>query len=302
MSRRRIFLALLGMAPLVSLPALAQTRPIPKIGVLWHAATPEDEAVYAEPLKKSFSDLGYVENRDLIFIETYASEQYEKFIVNAAQLVKSNVGVIIAVTGPAATAAQRATTTIPIVFLIVPDPVGRNFAKSLSRLGGNLTGLSTAAVDLSSKRLEQLKAAIPGLTRVGLFVNAKDPPMSHAVEERTRSAATALNVAVEVTRIEAPQELNSAFTRVRSSEIPAVVFMQDPLFFNERQQIAKLGLSHGVATMVANGLMVCEGCLISYGPNFPAQFRRVASFVDKILKGQSPSEIPMRSLHALNLS
>lgn len=300
-SSRRVVLALLCMTPLVGSPALAQRQRVPKIGVLWHAATPQDEAIYAEPLRKGFQDLGYVENRDYNLIETYAAEKYENFVANADQLIRAKVDIIIAVTGPATAAAQRATSTTPVVFLVVPDAVGRGFAKSLSRPGGNLTGLSTAAVELSSKRLEQLRAAIPGLKRVGLFVNAKDSSMSRAVEERTRSTATDLDVLVDVTRIDAPQELSGAFAGLSGRSIPAVVFMQDPLFFNERRQIAKLGLSNRIATMVANGLMVREGCLISYGPNFPAQFRRTASFVDKILKGHSPAEIPIEEPARLEL-
>ena len=300
-SSLRVILALLCAAPLIGSPALAQRQDTPTIGVLWHAATPQEEAIYAEPMRQGFADLGYVENRDYKLIETYAAEKYENFAANTDRLIKAKVDVIIAVTGPAATAAQRATSTIPIVFLVVPDPVGRGMAKSLSRPGGNLTGLSTAAVELSSKRLEQLKAAIPDLKRVGLFVNPKDPSMSRAVEDRTRSTAQNHGVSIEVTQIDSAQDLSGAFETIKTNAIPAIVFMQDPLFFNERKQIAKLGLSNRVATMVANGLMVREGCLISYGPNFPAQFRRVASFVDKILKGHRPAEIPIEEPTRLEL-
>jgi putative tryptophan/tyrosine transport system substrate-binding protein len=300
-SRRWAILACLSMAPLVAPGALSQTRAIRKIGVLWHAATPEDEAIYAAPLKRGLADLGYVENRDFQLVETYAAEKYERFTANARMLVDRNVDVIIAVTGPAATAAQSVTATTPIVFLVVPDPVGRKFAHSLSRPGGNLTGLSTVAVDLGPKRLEQLKAAVPSLSRISLFVNAKDVSTSRSVEAQTRSAATKLNVDVEVDQINAPEELDRAFSSVRRRGIPAVILMQDPMFFNERQRIAKLGLSNHVATMVANGLMVRDGCLMSYGPNFPAQFRRAASFVDKILKGQSPAEIPIEEPARLEL-
>ncbi|MGY2048121.1 ABC transporter substrate-binding protein [Methylobacterium sp. JK268] len=301
MSRRRTLLALLGVALPAATRAATRERAIPVIGVLWHAATPEDEAVYAAPLRKGFADLGYVENRDYRLIETYAAEDYERFNANARHLLDQGVDVILAVTGPAAAAAQRATTTTPIVFLVVPDPVGRRFARTLSHPGGNLTGLSTVAVDLSPKRLEQLKAVLPDLSRVSLLVNTKDPAVSRSVEEQTRAAAARLGIAVEADRIGRPDELESAFVAVRSRGIPAVIVMQDPLFFNERRRIARLGLAQGVATMVANGLMVSEGCLISYGPNFPAQFRRAAAFVDKILKGHSPAEIPIEEPARLEL-
>jgi putative tryptophan/tyrosine transport system substrate-binding protein len=265
----------------------------PKIGVLWHAGTPEEEAIYAEPLRRGFSDLGYVEGRDYELIETYAAEKYERFNANAAKLVEAKVDVIVAVTGPAAAAAQRATTTVPIVFVVVPDPVGRKFAQSLSHPGGNLTGLSTASVDLGAKQLEHLREAIPGLSRISLFVNAKDAPMSRSIWERTRSAGTALNVSVEVVEISDPEELDGAFAEVGRQGVKAAILMQDPLFFNERKRIARLGLAHGVATMVANSVMVGDGCLMSYGPSSATQFRRVGAYVDKILKGRRPGEIPI---------
>jgi putative ABC transport system substrate-binding protein len=197
------------------------------------------------------------------------------------------------VTGPAAAAAQRATTTVPIVFVVVPDPVGRKFAQSLSHPGGNLTGLSTASVDLGAKQLEHLREAIPGLSRISLFVNAKDAPMSRSIWERTRSAGTALNVSVEVVEISDPEELDGAFAEVGRQGVKAAILMQDPLFFNERKRIARLGLAHGVATMVANSVMVGDGCLMSYGPSSATQFRRVGAYVDKILKGRRPGEIPI---------
>ncbi len=209
MDRRRVLLAI-GAAGLSQTRALAQRRATSKIGVLWHAGTPEEEAIYLEPLKKGLSDLGYAEGQDYELVETYAAEKYERFNANAAKLVEMKVDVIIAVTGPATAAAQRATTTTPIVFVVVPDPVGRNFARSLSSPGGNLTGLSTISVDLSQKHLELLTSAIPDLSRVSLFVNAKDATMSGAVVERTRLAGAALNVRVEPVEIRDPEDLDGA--------------------------------------------------------------------------------------------
>jgi putative ABC transport system substrate-binding protein len=292
---------MIGAAGFASVPAFAQTRATPKIGVLWHAGTPEEGAIYLEPLKKGFSDLGYAEGRDYELVETYAAEKYERFIGNAAKLVELKVDVIVAVTGPAAAAAQRATTTVPIVFVVVPDPVGRKFAQSLSRPGGNLTGLSSVAVDLSPKRLELLKKAIPDLSRVRLFVNAKDPHMSRSVLERPQSAGAALDVSVDIVEIRDPEDLDGALADAGRAGIKAAVLMQDPLFFNEWTRIARLGLVHGVATMVANSVMVGDGCLIAYGPNFGAQFRRVGLYVDKILKGRSPGEIPIEEPTRLEL-
>jgi putative tryptophan/tyrosine transport system substrate-binding protein len=148
MDRRQLLL--FGMsAGLTRGEALAQQGRVPLIGVLWHAATPEDEAIYLEPLKSGLADVGYVEGKDYKLVETYAAEKYERFNANAALLVEKKVDVIVAVTGPATAAAQRATTTLPIVFVVVPDPVGRKFAQSLSRPG---------AISQGSQRLQSTSA------------------------------------------------------------------------------------------------------------------------------------------------
>src|ERR687894_2086162 len=207
MDRRQVLLLTAGIAGLAASPAFGQQRRARKIGVLWHAGTPEEEAIYQEPLKAGLSDLGYAEGRDYELVETCAAEKYERFNANAAKLVELKVDVIVAVTGPAAAAAQHATTTVPIVFVVVPDPVGRKFAQSLSRPGGNLTGLSSVAVDLSPKRLDLLKRAVPDLSRVKLLVNAKDPHMSRSVLERTQAAGATLGVAVDVAEIRDPEDL-----------------------------------------------------------------------------------------------
>src|SRR5918995_3610472 len=301
MDRRQVLLLTAGIAGLAASPAFGQQRRTRKIGVLWHAGTPEEEAIYQQPLKAGLSDLGYVEGRDYDLVETYADEKYERFNANATKLVEMQVDVIVAVTGPATAAAQRATTTLPIVFVVVPDPVGRRFAQSLSRPGGNITGLSTIAVDISAKRIELLQEALPDLSRVSLFVNAKDPHMSRSVLERTQAAGLALNVSVDLIEISEPDELDGAFAATEQKGIKAAIFMQDPLFFNERRRIARLGLYKGVATMVANSVMVDDGCLISYGPNSGLLFRRVGSYVDRIFKGQSPGGIPIEEPTRLEL-
>src|SRR5918995_425432 len=214
MDRRQLLLFVMS-AGLTRNEALAQQRTIPLIGVLWHAATPEEEAIYLEPLKNGLADVGYIEGKDYKLVETYAAEKYERFNANAALLVEKKVDVIVAVTGPATAAAQRATTTLPIVFVVVPDPVGRKFAASLARPGGNITGLSTIAVDLSPKRLELLKQALPDISRVSLFVNAKDPPMSRSMVERMQAVAAPFGVTIDPVEITDPDDLDRAFPEVR---------------------------------------------------------------------------------------
>jgi putative tryptophan/tyrosine transport system substrate-binding protein len=301
MDRRQVLLLTAGIAGLAASPAFGQQRRTRKIGVLWHAGTPEEEAIYQQPLKAGLSDLGYVEGRDYDLVETYADEKYERFNANATKLVEMQVDVIVAVTGPATAAAQRATTTLPIVFVVVPDPVGRRFAASLARPGGNITGLSTISVDLSPKRLELLKQAFPDTSRVSLFVNAKDPHMSRSVVERTQAAAASLGVTVDPVEIADPDDLDRAFPEVRRKGTSAAILMQDPLFFNERRRIAKLALSNRVGTMVANSVMVDDGSLMSYGANSGPLFRRVGLYVDKIFRGEGPAQIPIEEPTRLEL-
>lgn len=291
--RRRFLLSILGAAGLTATRTWAQQRRIARIGVLWHAGSPEEEAIWAAPMRQGFSDIGLVEGRDYELLETYAGERYERFRDNAERLVNERVDVIVAVTGPAAAAAQRATATLPVVFLLVPDPVGRKLARSLSNPGGNLTGMSTVAVDLSAKRLEQIREAIPGLRRLGLVVNANDAPTSRSVTEHTRAAAQPLDIEVQTAEIRELTDLERAFAEMARSDIRAAVLMQDPLFFNQRKRVSDLGRKHRIATIVGNSAMVRDGCFMSYAPDFGGQFRRVGGYVDRILKGRSPAEIPI---------
>ncbi|MGE7416988.1 ABC transporter substrate-binding protein [Methylobacterium tarhaniae] len=297
---RRVFILEIFAAVLAH-RVVAQPRTVAKIGVMWHA-TSEEEEIFAEPLRKGLADFGYIEGKDYELIETYAAEKYERFAINAEKLLESKVDLIVAVTSPAAAAAQRATANIPIVFLLVPDPVGRKFVQSLSHPGGNLTGQSTVSVDLSSKRIEFLQGLIKNIQRVALFVNAKDVALSHSVADQTRAAGIFLKVAVDVVEINGPEDLEEALSAAAQNGVRAAIFMQDPLFFNERRRIARLGIHHRIAIMGASSFMAKDGFLITYGANSTEQFRRIGAFVSKIFKGNSPGEIPVEQPTRLELS
>src|SRR5262249_28152146 len=146
--RRREFITLLGGA--AAWPVAARAQQIPQIGVLWHAGNEEEEAIYLSALRRGFSDQGYVESQNFTLVNTFAGEVYERFTSNAAELVRRRVDVIVAVTRLAAVAAQRATSTIPIVFVVVPDPIKSGLVQSLARPGKNITGLTNVAVDLAA--------------------------------------------------------------------------------------------------------------------------------------------------------
>lgn len=171
MERREFMTILGGAAAAWPLPALAQkAKHIPKIGVLWHAGNEQQEAPYLNALRQGLRDLGYLEGQNIVLENRFANEQYERFNTLSAELAALKVDVLVAVTRPAALAAQRATSTIPIVFILVADPVANKLVASLNRPGGNLTGLSQMALDLTGKRLEILKEVV-GIGRLAFLVN-----------------------------------------------------------------------------------------------------------------------------------
>jgi len=269
-----------------------QISKVPKIGVLWHADNAEQEAPYLIPFEQSLSNLGYVDGRNVKLLNTYAAEQYERFHSNAGELAKIPVDVMVAVTRPAAFAAQKATTTIPIVFILVPDPVRSKLVNSLSRPGGNLTGLTQLAFELSGKRLELFKEAT-GLSSVGLLVNSSDQQAANLSIEEFRAAATRLNIDLHVIEVRKPEDIEGAFDAIARQGLRGALTVLDAMLFNERKRIARLAIERRVGVMGHIGEMTIDGLLISYAANYPNLFRRAAIYVDKIIKGEKPAEIPV---------
>jgi putative ABC transport system substrate-binding protein len=196
--RRREFIALFGGAAF-AWPTSAfaqQPRKMHRIGVLWHGANAEEEAIYLAALRQGLSDVGYVEGQNIVLEMRFPAEQYERFFALANELAKQNVDVLVSAAGIAAVACHRATTTIPIVSVNVPDPVGRKLVASLNRPGGNLTGLSNMAVELARKRIELAKEMIKDLSRVALLVNTADEIGSRAYIAQGDAAGSQLGVTV----------------------------------------------------------------------------------------------------------
>src|SRR5437879_3233311 len=197
MKRREFFGVLSGAAYLSSTLAFAQQpRKMYRIGVLWHGANAEQEAIYLAALRQGLLDFGYVEGQNIVLEMRFPAEQYEQFFILAAELAQQNVDVLVSAAGIAAVACHRATTTIPIVSVNVPDPVGRKLVASLNRPGGNLTGLSNMAVELTRKRIELAKEMTKDLSRVALLVNAADEIGSRAYIAEGEAAGPQLGVAV----------------------------------------------------------------------------------------------------------
>ena len=294
--KRREFIALLGGAA-VAWPLQGraqQSRKLPRIGVLWHAGNEVEEAKYLAALRQGFNDLGYVEGKTYVLENRFAAEKYERFNSLAAELVAAKVDVLVAITPEAALAAQHATATIPVVFAVVGDPVGAKLVDSLARPGRNITGLSNVSIDLTGKRLELFKDAIPTLLHVILLVNPNAYRIQAGIDqvERHRSAAAALGLMVQEIATPDPNSIESEFS-VIADRTSGLVIVPDSMLFNERKHIAELALAHRLPSMAFNAEMVEAGLLMSYGASFLVQFRQVAVYVDKILKGAKPADLPV---------
>ena len=217
----------------------------------------------------------------------------ERFVSLAAELAALKPDVLIAVTQQAAVAAQRATTTIPIVFIVVPDPVGVKLVNSLSRPGGNITGLTHIAVELSGKRLAVFKEAFPRMTRVALLVNANNPQTTKRYIDETNAAATGLGLDVQPVEVRSLTDFDQAFDRIVEGRLEGVAVPADPLFYQGRSLMAQTAITRRLPLMVYSRETLEAGALMSYGTDQRRIFRRAAVYVDKILKGEKPADLPV---------
>lgn len=293
--QRRGFIGLIGGAAAWPLAAHAQQqRRAPVVGVLWHAGSAKEEVAFSRPLKAGFTDLGYIEGKTIVFEERFPAEEKERFDAYAIELVGLKVDALIAGSIPAAFACQRATSTIPIILVGNPDPVGLKLVSSLARPGGNITGLSAMAFDLAAKRVQLLKEAISDLSRVALLINPSDPNSANRLIAEVQPTGDRLQLSFQAFEIGSPAELEGAFKKIAENQFGAVVVAQHSMYFNERRQIANLALANRLPTMVPADVFVEAGALMSYGPNWPAIFSSAAGYVDRILKGAKPADLPIQ--------
>jgi len=226
--KRREFIAELGGVAAWSTWARGQTRKkIPTVGVLWHAGSAEEEEYPLGQFRLGLRDIGYVEGQNIILENRFPAEQPDRFDALAAELVQINVDILFTVTRLAALAAQRATKAIPIVFMAVADPVGSKLVDTLARPGGNITGVSNMALELTPKRFELLKEVI-GLSRAALLVNATDPAVARYVE-LSSMAVGPLGVTVQPIEVRTPDDFEKAFSEISKKGLQGVVTSQDGL-------------------------------------------------------------------------
>jgi len=290
--RRREFIITLGGAAAWQFAARAQQGGrIPRIGFLWHAGSREEESMNFEAVIEGFAKLGYVEGRNIILEHRFPNEEPERFRTMAAELVALNVDVLM-VTATGAPYLRDATTKIPIVFVAVPDPVSMRLVQSLARPGGNMTGLSNFGEELAAKRLQLLKELVPGLSRVALLVN-RDLLSKGFYIEGSRMAADKLGLAIQVFELTSVEDLEPTFDAMVQAGMQAVTLAQGGFAFSRRATVAKLALARRLALCAYSKTTFDAGALMAYGPNVLDAFRRMAVYVDKILKGAQPSELPV---------
>ena len=292
MTKKIILLALcsLLLAPCSAVQA-QQTGKVARIGFL-DPSTASGRAVLIDAFRQELSKLGWVEGKNLTIEYRFAEQKSERVPELAADLVRLKVDLIVTTSRPAALAAKNATTTIPIVITAVLDPVGLGLVASLARPGGNVTGFSNLAPELNTKRLEILKDAVPKLARAGLLRTSTTSDLSL---KQLRAAAQALKLKLEEIETQADAKgLESAFKTAKQKQVGAIMTSTATRFFAERKRIVELAVKYRLPAIYFQKEFVDEGGLMSYGADFDDLYRRAAVYVDKILKGAKPADLPVQ--------
>ncbi|MGH9650140.1 MAG: ABC transporter substrate-binding protein [Terriglobales bacterium] len=300
-NRRRLLIALATGALAAPLASFAQQKPprVARIGFLG-AASASAIPNWVETLRAGLRDLGYVEGKNIVIEYRWADGKYERLPGLAAELVQLKVDVIVAAGTPAIPAAQQATSAIPIVMVGTGDPVGRGFIASLARPGGNVTGLSNVGVDLASKHLELLRVAVPKLSRVAVLMNPGHPQHPDQLKN-IQAAAKTTDVSVSPVQASTASQIEAALGAMKQERAGGMIVLADPLFMTQRRQITELAVKNRVPAMFWTRELAEAGGLMSYGQDLAEHFRRAATYVDKILKGAKPAELPVEQPMKLEL-
>jgi putative ABC transport system substrate-binding protein len=286
---RRVFITLLAGAAAWPLSARAQQK-LARVGFFRQAAPHEKQF---EAFRGGLRAAGYLEGQNIVIEQRYAAGNYDRLSDLATELVRANVEVIVVDGTAAAKACKSATATIPIVFALAVDPVADGLAASFARPGGNLTGLTMAAgYVLAGKRVELLKDMVGSLSRVAVLSNPGNPPHVPYLRE-TERAANALGLTMQAFEVRSPNELPGAFAAMADWHADGLVTLTDGMLFSNRDRIAALALASKLPAVYPEAEFVAAGGLSSYGPSLPDLFRRAAGYVEKILKGAKPGDLPI---------
>jgi putative ABC transport system substrate-binding protein len=290
--RGKIFVTLLILV-LESCGAVAEAQQpakIPQIGYL--AGSLSANVARREAFRQGLRELGYVEGKNIVVEYRYAEGKLDRERTFVAELVRLKVDVIVTVGSTSTRAAKEATATIPIVMAQDPDPIGNGFVASLARPGGNITGLSNLGPELSGKRLELLKEVVPRLGRVAVFGTSTFPGNAQILRE-TELAAGALKVQLQYLDVLDPKDIETAFRGAHKGRAEAVLVLAGPVFTSQRTQLADLAVKSRLPAIYYATEFVEDGGLMTYGANRADLARRAATYVDKILKGAKPADLPV---------
>jgi putative ABC transport system substrate-binding protein len=284
--KRRVFLAAVGAAVVWPIAGMAQQGKSARIGIL-ALGTPDPEGFVME-FREGLRELGYIEGQNIQLEFRSAGGKADNLAAMAAELIALKVDIIVAFQTPAATAAKQATKDIPIVLGSVGDPIGTGLIASFARPGGNITGVSAATAELGAKNLELIREVLPAASRVAILANAPDP-FSKPFLDHIQKAANTLNVAIRPAMVRGVDELDARLADIATWQAHAVI-VQPSL---PHQRVAGLAIKHRLPAFSPNSMFSGSGGLMSYSTNSGALYRQSAIFVDKILKGRKPADLPV---------
>src|SRR6516165_7354658 len=293
--RRRAFIALLGSAVAWPLGARAQqaASTVRRIGLLL-PGNARTTAVRGqlEAFRQGLKEYGWVEGQNIIVEYRFAEGREDALPAIAAELARLRLDIIVAESTVGIQAAKTVTQTVPIIMATSADPVGTGFVASLNRPGGNITGLSLQTAELSGKRLQLLTELVPGLARVAVLSNPLNPSIAPTVEQ-TKAAAQSLGVEVHVAEVRAPDKFESAFAAITSAHAGALIILPDPVLYGQHPRVVTFTAASHLPALFPEKQVAEVGGLTAYRASIPGSFRRTAAYVDKILRGAKPADLPI---------
>src|SRR4029450_7495071 len=289
--RRRDFIIVIGRAAVAWPVGVHAQHKIPHIGFMGNS-TAALETNLVDAFREGLRELGYEEGRNIAIEYRWAEGNYDRFPMLAAELIATKIDAIVTAGTPAALAVKRATTTVPLVMVAVGDPIGTGLVSSLARPGGNLTGLSSIAPDLEGKRRQQLREVLRPLSHVAMFVNSLNPFHVSSMKQ-ARAAAQAMGIKLQLHDIRKSEDLDDAFAAIRKERPDALLILADRVFLHNRQRMMDFTNEQRLPNINAYKELKEVGGLMSYGPSYEDMHKRAAIYVDKILKGTKPADLPI---------
>jgi putative ABC transport system substrate-binding protein len=292
MKRREFITLLCAAATAWPLAARAQQPALPVIGFL-SSQTHDAFKDFLRAFRQGLKEIGYVEGENAAIEYRWADDQIDRLPALAAELVRQRVAVIAAAGGPTSEAAAKATTTIPIVFMVAEDPVRLGLVTSLARPDGNLTGVNFFSAELAAKRLELLRELVPAATRVAVLLNPAEAAIAASNLRDVETAARAMRLQIQVLSASTKGEIDAAFVTIARDRPDALFISSGPLFTSRRVQLAHLATRHAIPTIHGSRLYPEVGGLISYGASVTDAHRQAGVYVGRILKGAKPADLPV---------